>query len=370
MRINPRLKIVIAAAMLVTMPSACGLGAGEDTSPRAIRSAYEQGDFGRAQSLIAAAFETEDVGGETRLLAGLNDLAIGNGIGAENHLRIAQRMGIAADSITPLLAEALARQGKIEAAKSLAVKSGNTAILAIVDGIAAQSADQPWQAREAFERAYRLIPQNRRLAIDLAAMRAQLGLFDEALQLATMVSAAQPRNIRARNMAGDIHLRLREYPAAEAAYDKALIIQPENVAALTGKARAMYGQKKWAAAEKLLTALPGDLAIREDVQLLRGKIAARQRRHDEARTLFADAGDNLFGDDEAMFLAAQGFTREGQYWKAIRLLEASVRARPDLPEYHADLIRAYRAAGDNAAAAARLAAVPPDLKNAPELQGL
>lgn len=362
-----RFKILLAAAAITAVLSACGVGTGEDTSPQAIRRALEQGDFGRVQSLVAAAYDAEEISGETRLLAGLNDLAISNGIGAENHFQVAKNMGIAAATIDPLLAEALARQGKIEEARHLVTKANDTAASAIVEGIAARIADQPWQAREAFERAYRLNSKNQRLALDLAEMRTQIGLFDDALRLTAQVIKAQPRNIRAYSLAGEVHMRRRNYAAAETAFAGALKIQPSNGGALTGKARAIYGQKKWAAAEKLLAALPGDLLDREDVQLLRGKIAARQRRHEAARTLFAGAGDSLFGDDEAMFLAAQGFAKRGEHWKAVRLLESAVRARPDLPEYHAGLIRAYRAAGDNAAAADRLAAVPLSLKDAPEL---
>lgn len=361
---------MLAAAALAFMPAACGLGAGNDISPPAIRAAFDQGDFGRVQSMVAAAFAAGEVSGEIRLLAGLNDLSIDDGIGAENNLRIAQNMGIAADVTGPLIAEALARQGKNDAAKALAAAGNHPAAAAIVEGIAARMTDQPWQAREAFERAYQLSPQNQRLALDLAEMRAQLGLFGEALRLTKSVAAARPRNIRARIITGDIHRRLRDFSAAKTAYDSALKIRPENAAALTGKAHAIYGQNEWAAAEKLLSGLPDDLTNREDIQRLRGKMAARQGQHAKARSLFAGAGDSLFGDDEAMYLAAQGFTREGQHWKAVRLLESAVRARPDLPEYRAGLIGAYRAAGDDAAAAKARAAIPPGLLSAPALQGL
>jgi len=365
-----RKHVTLSALAALALLTGCSLSGGDDASPAAIRAAIAQGDFGRAQSLVSAAYEAGESNGQTRFLAGLTDLATNDGIGAETNLRAAHSAGIAKEKIQPLLAEALARQGKADEANALAAKAGNKAAIAIVKGINAWRKDDPWTAREAFEAAYRLTPDNHRLTLDLARARTELGLFPDALALTAKAAKAESRNIAARILAGGIAMRQRDYARAETFYQAALNISPGNGTALAGKARALYTGGKWKAADRLLAGLSPDHAMREDMQLLRGKIAARQGRFDAARTFFAASGDYLEGDDEAMFLAGQALSHQGQHWKAVRLMEAALRIRPDLAEYHAALIKAYRKAGDEAAAKARIAAIPPSLRDAKELRGI
>ena len=362
--------VTLPALAAFALLAGCSFSGGDDASPAAIRAAVKQGDYGRAQSLVAAAYEAGESNGQTRLLAGLTDLATNDGIGAETNLRAAQSGGVAKKTVQPLLAEALARQGKADEAKTLAAKAGSKAAIAIIKGINAWRANDPWLAREAFEAAHKLAPDNQRLALDLAEARAALGLFPEALALTAKAAKAESRNIRARILSGDIAMRQRDYAGAKAFYQAALKISPGNGTALVGKANALYTGGKIKAADGLFAGLSPNLAAREDVQLLRGKIAARQKRFDAARTFFADSGDLIGQDDEAMFLAGQAQAHQGQHWKAVRLMEAALRIRPDLPEYHAGLIKAYRNAGDETSAKARLAAIPPSLRKAKELRGI
>ena len=273
-------------------------------------------------------------------------------------------------TVQPLLAEAFARQGKADKAEALAAKAEDKAAISIVKGINAWRSDNPWRAREAFEVAYKLAPDNHRLSLDLARARAELGLFPEAQTLTAKATKAESRNIAARILSGDIAMRQRDYARAGAFYQAALKISPGNGTALVGKANSLYAKRKWKAADGLLAGLSPNLAAREDVQLLRGKIAARRKRFDAARTHFAGSGDLIGQDDEAMFLAGKAQAHQGQHWKAVRLMEAALRIRPDLPEYHAGLINAYRKAGDETSAKAKIAAIPPSLREAKELRGI
>ena len=362
--------VTLPALAAFALLAGCSFSGGDEASPAAIRAAIQQGDYGRAQSLVAAAYEAGESNGQTRLLAGLTDLATNDGIGAETNLRAAQSSGVAKKTVQPLLAEALARQGKADDATALAAKAGNKAAIAIVKGINAWRANDPWRAREAFEAAYKLAPDNQRLALDLAEARAALGLFPEALALTAKAAKAESRNIRARILSGDIAMRQRDYARATTFYQAALKISPGNGTALVGTANALYAKRKWKAANGLLAGLSPNLAAREDVLLLRGKIAARQKRFDAARTFFAGSGDLIGQDDEAMFLAGQAQAHQGQHWKAVRLMEAALRIRPDLAEYHAGLIKAYRKAGDETSAKAKITAIPPSLRKAKELRGI
>lgn len=352
-----------AAALL----SSCSNGG---VSPSEIQAALSSGDYARAATLAQAAYEAGESSGEIRYLDALTDLATGDGIGAETNLRAAQAAGIAQAKITPLLAEALARQGKAEEAAALAAKSGGTTTAAIVSGLNAWQAGDPWTAREAFEPALAAAPGNHRLALDLAQVRAELGLFDAALSLCERTAKAQPKNIRAPIIRGDIQMRAHDFAAAKTAYDDALQLLPGNSTALNGKARALYQMRDYTAASAMLSALPDDLRQRSDMQILSAKIAARQGRYDAAHMIFSGLGDGLYNDDEALFLAGAAMGHQGQHWKSARLIEAALRIRPDLPEYHAALIAAYRAAGDEQSASRAIAAIPANLRGQGALQGM
>ncbi|MEE9432961.1 MAG: tetratricopeptide repeat protein [Sphingorhabdus sp.] len=354
-----RFPLAIAATCLL---AACNIGGSNAPDAQLIEQVYERGNFGKARGLIASAFKAGESNGKIRLIAAQVDLARGDGTGAETSLHAAKSAGIAEKTILPLLAEAQARQQRPEKAIASAKKSGRKATIAFVRGLNAWAANKPWDAREALEEAYRLDSTNHRLAIDLARARSELGLFPEAREAVRRVQKAQPENIIAALTLGDIDMRARDYKAAEAAFIAALNLAPGSNNAQAGLAGALYAQKKFGAALKRLHGLPKGVVQRPEMQLLAGKIAVRQARYANARTHFANARDLVESDSEAMFLSGKTLLKLGQPWKAIHLMEGALRSRPDLPEYHGGLIRAYRAAGDESAAQAKLAAIPGSIR--------
>jgi len=366
-----RFLYAIVAASLV---SACGSGASDAPSDAQISSAFESGDLGKTRRMIALAHAAGEINGQIQLVSAQVALARGDGIGAQTSLSAAKNAGIAEPVIWPLLAEAYARQGKHEEALAAAQKaSGNrdrkTATLH-VNGLKHWAADDPWEAREALEAAFALSPQNTRLALDLARARMELGLFPEAREAINQIRKTQPKNLLAPLALAEVDMRARRFPAARKAFAAALKIAPGNSEALLGQTRALYGEKKWKAAQDSVIALPREIGLRPEIQLLAGKIAARLNETKNARTHFSNARNLIDSDAEAQFLSGKVLLERGQPYKAIRLMEAALASRPDLPEYHAGLISAYRTAGDEAAARARLSKVPESLRGAKELQDL
>jgi len=365
---------LLCAAAVLALLSACGMGSDNAPSAKQISAAMEAGDLAGARRMIALAHAGgANSGGEAaeiRVLAARLALARGDAIGATTNLDAAQQAGADAAALLPLRAEALARQGKFEQAEKAAKQSGDAAVTAHVAGLKHWADNEPWEAREALETAFAATPDNTRLALDVARARTELGLFPEARAAIARVAKAQPKNMLAPLMLGMVEMQAREFDAAGTAYAAALKIAPSSVDALLGQAQALYANADYAGAEKSIIALPRDVAMRPEIQMLAGKIAVQKKDLVNARRHFANAGAQVENDVEAQFLLAAVHAEGGRHHKAVQLLETAVAARPDLPEYHAALIRAYRATGDEAAALRKLAQVPEGLRDAKELRGL
>jgi len=361
---------ILFIAPTLGLLSACNSADSEEASADKIAQIYTSGDLGKTRRMLALAFEAGEKNAEISLIAAKVALARGDGFGAETNLMAARKAGKKASTIDPLMAEAFALQGKFEEALSLAEDSGNKTAILHVTGKQLWSENRAWHAREAWEEAYKMSPDNHRLALDLSKARSYLGLFPEARSAIVTVQKSQPKNIIASLAMGDIEMRARKFGAAAAAYNGALKIAPGNAAALIGNAQALYGAKKWKAAKKAIIAMPRDIATKAQAQLLAGKISMQLNDHKSARTHFSNARNLVDGDTQAQFLLGKLHLKNGRPYKAISLIEAAATARPDLPEHHAALIRAYREAGDERSAQMRLAKVPESLKDAKELRGL
>lgn len=362
--------ILLGAAATLSLLSACNIGGEEAPSAAAIDTALKNGNLGKAQRMIALAHDSGAQMDKIRILSAKVSLARGDGISAETSLISAKESGAPNTVILPLLAEAYARQNKYEDALKIAGESRNKAIAFHVAGLQHWNENKAWKAREALEKAYAITPENSRLGIDIVRARTELGLFPEAREAVAAITKSEPKNMLAPLALGEVEMRVKNYDAASRAFSTALELAPGSSDALLGKSRALYASGDIAEAKKAIIALPRDVAMHPEIQLLAAKIATKTDGHKNARTHFANAASVVEGDAEAQFLLAQLHLAEGQPYKAILLLENAVNTRPDLPAYHAALITAYLQTDDEQSAAARLAKVPASLKDAKELQGL
>lgn len=364
---SPILLATVAAAMLLP---ACSMGRDDTPHTSEIKAAMNSGDLAKARRMIALAHGDGADSAALRILGAELALARGDGIGAATNIYAAQRSGAEEASVLPLLAEAYARQGKFDEALASAEQVADDGLLSHIKGLQHKAQDNPWEAREALEAAFAQLPENSRLAIDVARARSELGLYPEAREAISHVIKSQPKNMLAPLTLGMVEMEARRFDAAKRAYDAALKLAPGSADALIGSARALYAGGDYNAAKKAVIALPKDIELRPETQLLAAKIATRKKDYKAARTHFSNAGDLAESDAEAQFLLATIHVKNSRPYKAIRLLELAVEARPDLPEYHAALIRAYRETGDEAAAARKKAKVPASLQGAEELRGL
>jgi thioredoxin-like negative regulator of GroEL len=364
------LQSISVLAMAVSM-AGCDLPFGwGDPGAEDIAAALRAGDYIKGGQLVAEATEDGDANADILLLSARINLDAGDGIRAEKDLREAALKQPASRVIKALLGEALARQRKPRQADAVTAQSGDKSAVAYVAGLNALFAGDDWKARESFEVAYLLDPKNDRVAIDLAYARAQLGLFDLASDLAGAVSRQMPAHLRAHKAMADIAQREHDEAGALLAFDRILNLSPADEGALMGKARTLISARRYKAADAIIAEFPAEMQNTDETRVMRGKVAARRARYEEAYNQFSLVRDVLETDDEAMFLFGVANVRRGQPWTGISLMEAALRSRPDLPEYHAGVISALKSVGDVDAAKQRIAAIPPSLRASRELAGI
>jgi tetratricopeptide (TPR) repeat protein len=187
--------------------------------------------------------------------------------------------------------------------------------------------------------------------------------FDEALESLERALQVDPGNWEALSWIGAIHVRRNETDDALAAYEGALALAPEFVRAHVGRAEAhrmagAFGESV-AAADRALEIDPNDDRARylRAMGLIRMGEAERGQeelqsyrvREAEIQATAVDSRDEL-----AMSQAASTELVEGRPGEAIRLLEASVVARPESARLRFDLGMAQSRSGMHREAAATL----------------
>jgi eukaryotic-like serine/threonine-protein kinase len=127
--------------------------------------------------------------------------------------------------------------------------------LALGDYFASIPSDQD-RARQAYEAGLRLAPDNADLLGASALVEVSTGKWDEALTHFKRAQALDPRSVAiARRLAYSL-LRMRRYPEALAASDRALALAPDNVQVLENKAMVFLGQGDLEGARRVIRENP------------------------------------------------------------------------------------------------------------------
>ncbi|KPF44278.1 hypothetical protein IP87_08260 [beta proteobacterium AAP121] len=225
--------LAIAAALML---AACGAKSPEELIT-AGKADLAKGDARAAVVQFKSALQAGQESGETRLLLGEALLAAGDAPGAVLELTRALDAQQPADRVAPLLARALLLTGDY---KKL---TGNLGSLTLKDPAAQASLQASlataWGALGNKERTVQAIAASLVAQPDYAPARllsarvsAGQGRFDEALKTIEEVSEKNPKLPDAWHLKGEILLVARnDKPAALAAFQKALEIDPRSVAA-------------------------------------------------------------------------------------------------------------------------------------------
>jgi eukaryotic-like serine/threonine-protein kinase len=113
--------------------------------------------------------------------------------------------------------------------------------LALGDYFASIPPDQD-RARQAYEAGLRVAPDNADLLGASALVEISTGKWDEALTHFNRAQALDPRSVAIGRRLAYTLLRLRRYPEALAACDRALALAPDNVQVLENKAMVFLGR--------------------------------------------------------------------------------------------------------------------------------
>ncbi len=113
--------------------------------------------------------------------------------------------------------------------------------------------------------------------------------LDRAQYCATLWTELEPTNPRAWVWLGRVEEKLLNRPPAEAAFQKALEVAPEDTEALAWMARQLQRRRQPAEAMTLLARLKSLDSSREDLSLIEGKCLQDLGREEEARSSLREA---------------------------------------------------------------------------------
>jgi tetratricopeptide (TPR) repeat protein len=113
--------------------------------------------------------------------------------------------------------------------------------------------------------------------------------LDRALFCATLWTQLEPQNPKAWVWLGRVQEKLQNRPPAEAAFQKAIAMAPEDTEALAWMARQLQRRRQPAEALELLGRLKELDPAREDLPLIEGKCLQDLGREEEARTSLREA---------------------------------------------------------------------------------
>jgi putative PEP-CTERM system TPR-repeat lipoprotein len=273
-----------AALILTSMLTGC-----EKESNAALRSQARQdqqkGELNAAIIKLKNALEASPDDSEARYLLAAASIDAGDALSAEKEIRMALKLGYAAEAAMPVLGKALLLQGRfqnvIDETAPAAARNGAELLCVRADAYLAMG--QRDDAKQLYDRVLQTQPKYAAALIGLGRLAYLARQVDAASKYAELALAAEPRNTDALLFKGDL-LRAQNQPEqALAAYDQVLAINPGHRSAHVEKAYLAIGMGRFEAAQADLDAArkttPGSVLVAYTQSLLdfsQGKDAAAQ----------------------------------------------------------------------------------------------
>jgi len=315
---------------------------------------HNQGKYAEAQGNLLKLLKAVPGHMRTVLLAGANELKLGNATAAQGYLNaylekfpddlfarklLAQSLlatnqpAEAAAALAPLLrsgakdpqllvlaGEANLRNKDYAAAQQYFEQAAQAlpdqATLHLSLGLALLGQQQFAKAVEQLERATALDPKSEQAALYLIHTDISMRRYEQALAAIKAFHANQKDSAVVRNLEGGIYLAQKNAPAARAAFEQALVLQPNHLAANMNLAQLDLQDKQPAAARKRFETV---------------------LQHDQHNV-------------GAMTALADLSTQQGNTAQAITWLERAVAEKPKATELGTRLAHAYLQAGQLAKA--------------------
>ena len=256
-RLTPTLPGIALTAFL----SLAATGCSKSNDPAALidqaRTFQQKGESKAAIIQLKNALQNSPDNPEARFSLGAIYVETGDPLSAEKELRRAASLGIKPERIAPLLGRALLNQGKfqdaLDATLPIAGIAQSAEILA-VRGDAFFGLRKPDEAKEAYQNALALKPDFTPALLGLAKHASVTGDAAGAERHAEQAVRKDPRSVEAWLLKGDLLRNKNDTSAALKAYDEAIKVRPNSLAALNSRANAFTALGKYAEAKADLDA--------------------------------------------------------------------------------------------------------------------
>ena len=278
------------------------------------------------------------------------DIARGDGLGAELHLKAALAAGATHDEIAARMGEALIYQGKRDKAREWLAPGKFSPDEAAhgfhLLGLLEHGDGNLAAAGQAYDKAVALAPKSVSLWVDLGYLRYASGEHMKAIEAADLALSLDPGNVRALEFRGLI-VRDQYGLAAALPWLEAALAQAPDDRSVLGQYAATLGDlgrgSEMLAASRRLMARDGRNARG---LLLLAQLALRAGDNGLARTMLNRTGDQLKALPARMLVDGILELRAGNNLLAIEALEPLVQRQPGNMQAQELLASAYYANGD------------------------
>jgi len=184
------------------------------------------------------------------------------------------------------------------------------------------------RAAEQYEKAGRLAPGDSRLLFATAQVEEGLGRWEASVKHLREAMRLNPRSVATARVLGTALLRMRRYPEAREALDRALSLAPENIDAIEYKAMTYVAEGDLKGARSVVSAAPKEVEPTELAAAFANYYSLGWVLDEERRNLVLRLTPSAFDDDKgrwAMSLA-ETYALRGDTASVRRYAEEAAKA--------------------------------------------
>lgn len=269
--------------------------------------------------------------GEARLALGVLNVETGDFVSAEKELRKALSLGIDKNRALAPLARSLEQQGKFKEMLDAipAETAASSAELLVLRGNAHLDLGEADKAKEAYEQAAKLAPDNGDVLIGLARLALVQKDVPAAVALVDQAVAKDPKNTEAWMFKGSLARSENKMPEALAAFTQASVIKPDHRTARIEKALVEINLRKFDEAKADLDAArkltPGSLQLAYTQALLDFTKGQHAAARDSIQKVLKIAPEHM----PSILLAGAIELNLGSYQQAEQHLSKYLKTAPD-----------------------------------------
>jgi putative PEP-CTERM system TPR-repeat lipoprotein len=225
--------LCFAFAGCVLAMVACGDRTSSDEYMSRAEQQFEQRNYAEAiielKNALGAANDQQETLPRARWMLGKSYLETGNMLAAAKELEHARELGWNPNEVLPALAKALLSKGELAQVIELSAAGLDpqaAAQLQAQQALAQVVQGDVWTADTYITKAAEIYPDDTEVQLAEARMLGASGDFDEALEVIQSVLDAQPENLEAWRLKGDLLSTQQMLPQALAAFDVAIALSP------------------------------------------------------------------------------------------------------------------------------------------------